>query len=274
MRRIMLDNETQSLNYVVVNFITPDRKKITDSLKIFKTVGESYRVNTPSLDGYILDGYRGNLEGVMGEKVEQVELVYERLGKLTIQSGLDETNIGTKQFKISRHANRVQVIELPKIQGSEDYYYLEENDGEKRIGKRVVDPDNFLPDDPTQDVHLLKLTLDQIDELTKLWSKDKKAAVSEKTTTEIEEVENPKEDVAYSAIVEESEIPEEVEQVQVIGGDTDMSLTEPTVLLLNAFKQVMTALVEYEKQGNLTRSQRTRLIKHAKSLLTAVERLN
>ena len=50
----MLDNETQSLNYVVVSFITPDRKKITDSLKIFKTVGEPYRVNTPSLDGYIL----------------------------------------------------------------------------------------------------------------------------------------------------------------------------------------------------------------------------
>lgn len=270
----MLDNETQSLNYVVVNFITPDRKKITDSLKIFKTVGEPYRVNTPSLDGYILDGYRGNLEGVMGEKVEQVELVYERLGKLIIQSGLDETDLETKQFKISRHANRVQVIELPKIQGSEDYYYLEENAGERRIGKRVVDPDNFLPDDPTQDVHLLKLTLDQIDELTKLWSKDEEVDVSEKTTTEIEEVENPKEDIAYSAIVEESEIPEEVEQVQVIGGDTDMSLTEPTVLLLNAFKQVMTALVEYEKQGNLTRSQRTRLIKHAKSLLTAVERLN
>lgn len=274
MRRIMLDNETQSLNYVVVSFVTPDRKKITDSLKIFKTVGEPYRVNTPSLDGYILDGYRGNLEGVMGEKVEQVELVYERLGKLIIQSGLDETDLETKQFKISRHANRVQVIELPKIQGSEDYYYLEENAGEKRIGKRVVDPDNFLPDDPTQDVHLLKLTLDQIDELTKLWSKDEEVVVSEETTTAIEKVEKPEENTAYSAIVEESESPEEVEQVQVIGGDTDMNLTEPTVLLLNAFKQVMTALVEYEKQGDLTRSQRTRLIKQAKSLLTAVERLN
>lgn len=272
---MMLENETSALNYVVINFITADRKKIIDPLKIFKPIGEFYQVNKPRLDGYILTSYRGKLEGVMKEESEQVELIYEPLGKLIIQSGIDEENTEVRSFQISERANQVKMISLPKIQGSEDYYYVEGHGDERQIGKRVINPDNFLPDDPTSDVYLVKLTLEQLDELEKRWhaqaqpveAKPEIVSVKEKTAKEEAKVasvqEMPKEEKVKVA-----------EFIQKPKEEMNMQLLEPTLLLCDAFKQVTHALVEFDKKNQLSQLQRKQLIKKANALLVAIEKLS
>lgn len=262
----MDENDKQLLNYVVVNFITSNQEKIIDPLKIFKSVGEVYRVNKPKLDGYILIGYRGNLNGVMKESVEQVELIYAPLGKLVIQEGNDKNNTESVPFQVSSSADQVQAIKLPSLQGNEDYYYIESENGEWKIGKRVVDPDNFLPNDPTSDVYLAKLTLEQLNnEQKKRWHTPTKENMGGT------EIVNANEDSETATIKEISEVSEATKETK---GENVMQLLEPILLLSNAFKQVVHALVELEKKGQLTQSQKTQLIKKAKLLLVSIEKLS
>lgn len=272
---MMLENETSALNYVVINFITADRKKIIDPLKIFKPIGDFYQVNKPRLDGYILTSYRGKLEGVMKEESEQVELIYEPLGKLIIQSGIDEENTEVRSFQISERANQVKMISLPKIQGSEDYYYVEGHGDERQIGKRVINPDNFLPDDPTSDVYLVKLTLEQLDALEKRWHAQEQPVEAKPEIVSIKE-KTAKEEAKVASV---QEMPREekvkvAEFTQKPKEEMNMQLLEPTLLLCDAFKQVTHALVEFDKKNQLSQLQRKQLIKKASALLVAIEKLS
>lgn len=176
-----MDNKINALNYVAVDVITHDRKKLMDTLKIFKQVGELYHVNIPTIDGYILTGYHGDLDGVMGEKVKKVELIYKQLGKLLIRAGLKATKVVTKSFKTSQYADQVQAIRLPEIQVDESYYYFEEGSPLKKVN----DINNFLPEDPTKDVQLLRLTSAQL----AVWDKEKKPALDQRDpSSDVQEI--------------------------------------------------------------------------------------
>lgn len=252
--------EKAALNYVIVKFLTPDRKQIIDPLKIFKTVGEMYKVNTPALSGYILSEYHGKLEGIMNENVMQVELIYKRLGKLVIQSGVDEENSVTQYFKISKQANQIQPVTLPNIQGSEDYYYLEYDGNQKQIGKRILDPNNFLPEDPTKNTHLLKLTLEQHEKLERIWR-------NQEPNTSIIETTNSAESLKIRQKTNEAKLVES-EEVK------NMELDEPITLLLEAFRKIIVVLIEFDNTEGLSRERRNQLIKRARTLLETANYLN
>ncbi|MCR1897079.1 MucBP domain-containing protein [Ligilactobacillus murinus] len=295
-----VESESRALNCVTVKFITPTQKKLIEPLKIFKPVGEHYQVNTPRLESYILSEVHGELSGTMGLLEKTVELIYKRLGKLYVREGVAERDVLSEEFKLSHRADQVQSVYLPRLEGGEDYYYvLEDELGEKHFGKRVVDPAHFLPEDPTKDVYLLRLTLGQVDELKKQWQNQRSSenyllsqerfddeVVIEKTPEpEIMPQEKMEKKVIMAAKPLQEAVNSEPKSERIVAKPSetsfikneeadDMDLYEPQIQLVEAFKEIITVLVKLDSRGELTRSQKMQLMKKASAMLEAVDRLN
>lgn len=153
---------------IVVEFITPLGQPILASQTILKLIGEHYQVKIPPVIGYVLVGYQGDLSGVADTK-KIVRLIYKELGELIIRKGLAGNYTLVEPFQNSADALKVKKIKLPKLEGKEAYYYVEEKAGKQLLGASVADPNNFIPSDPTKKVYLFCLTPAQYKKLSGDW---------------------------------------------------------------------------------------------------------
>lgn len=150
----------KSQNFVEVHFQTPAGAELMAPIKIFRSAGESYQIEAPVIDGYLLIHHPEPLTRTMGETSVLFKLIYARIGSLRIYQRLDDLIGESIKLKNSKYPDQIEPVELPAIPGK-TYYQVDE----VGIGNQVENPKNFLPADSTRHAALLCLTDEDIQEL-------------------------------------------------------------------------------------------------------------
>jgi len=142
------------------HFQTVAGVELMDPQKIFRATGESYRVETPVIEGYLLVSNPEPVNRIMGESSVSLELTYDRIGSVRIYQGTDDVIGEEIELLNSEQPNRVRPITLPDV-SNKKYYPMDEIG----IGDAVVHTENFVPETPTKQTLLLCLTDDEVHEL-------------------------------------------------------------------------------------------------------------
>lgn len=143
-----------SQNYAEIHFETRSGDAIMESLKVFRTIGEQFRIALPILKGYVLVHRPQELVYTMQEQPTVIHLIYAKIGSLHVYHGLTDMTGELVPLSNSDQPDQIKPVQLPRI--NSDQFYFEMSDEE--IGAQVANPEQYVPRDPTAETSLVSLT--------------------------------------------------------------------------------------------------------------------
>lgn len=143
-----------SQNYAEIHFETRSGDAIMESLKVFRTIGEQFRIALPILKGYVLVHRPQELVYTMQEQPTVIHLIYAKIGSLHVYHGLTDMTGELVPLSNSDQPDQIKSVQLPRI--NSDQFYFEMSD--EGIGAQVANPEQYVPRDPTAETSLVSLT--------------------------------------------------------------------------------------------------------------------
>ncbi|PIO83830.1 hypothetical protein BSQ39_09740 [Loigolactobacillus backii] len=183
MRRDMMEDANSMglgkvQNRIVIRYVDRDGNALNEDLSLFGEVGSRYEVNAPAFSGYLLvDKSRPTVGKMPAEAKPMIILTYARLGSVRIFNTISDLQGKVYALTtISEQPDKVQPLQLPEVAGKDYYLSVDKESSIRKIFK----PQDFVPDDPTQETVLLILS---ITEARKLKETQATETDSEKGTT-------------------------------------------------------------------------------------------
>lgn len=157
--RQRMDNPSKQQNYAEIHYETPTGTELMEPIKIFRIIGELYRVATPILGGYVLVQRPKQLKFVMDEKSKVITLAYAPISTLRVFDGLDDI-IGheVKLINSDQSADKVKPVQLAPVSGS--HYFLING---SNVGPQIQNPDSYVPEHPAEPTEIMSMSQDDLE---------------------------------------------------------------------------------------------------------------
>ncbi|WP_164512669.1 MucBP domain-containing protein [Loigolactobacillus iwatensis] len=144
-------------NRIVIRYVDRDGNALNEDLSLFGEVGSRYEVNAPAFSGYLLvDKSRPTVGKMPAEAKPMIILTYARLGSVRIFNTISDLQGKVYALTtINEQPDKVQPLHLPEVAGKDYYLSVDKESSIRKIFK----PQDFVPDDPTQETVLLILSI-------------------------------------------------------------------------------------------------------------------